>query len=178
MLHWLWATLLSMRNFLMRNSLKCVSLHVLRQPNSWPAHTWRFPTDLIMFSFNVWTTTLSMILLITLPTPTGRSPGFLSKNIQENSVWFNSTHNVFPTLVRAIHISVELWPKLLDVSILLQPLASIPKGTEPPLVRRAVFQTTSASMHSYLCYVWILVYRRIKNVYQPHFDMCVFALKG
>ena len=77
-------------------------------------------------------------------------------------------------------MSVNLLPKLLDVSIRLQPSASIPVDPDPPLVRRAVFRMTSASMHSFfiLCNVWIVVYCQIKNVYQPHFEMGAFALKG
>ena len=66
---------------------------------------------------------------MTSPTPVGWSPGFLSKGISllaKNA----SRNNFFATLVRAIHMLVELWPKLFDVSILLQLSASIPEGPD------------------------------------------------
>ena len=75
-------------------------------------------------------------------------------------------------------MSVELWPKLLDVSILLQPSASILESPDPPMVRKVVFRMTLASMHSYFIFVWIVVYRWRKAVYHPHFEMGVFTLKG
>ena len=54
---------------------------------------------------------------------------------------------------------VELWPKLLDVSILLQPSASILESPDPSMVRKVVFRMTLASMHLYFIFVWIVVYR-------------------
>ena len=75
----------------------------------------------------------------------------LAKSTLRELVWSYSTHSFFATLARAIHMSVELWPKLLDVSIPLQPSASTPKCSDPRLLRRAVFKKTSASMHS--CFI-------------------------
>ena len=76
-------------------------------------------------------------------------------------------------------MSVELRSKLLVVSIFLQPSISIPEGRDPPLVCRAVFLMTSASMHSYfiLCMDCVITFISI-TVYQSHFHMGVFALKG
>ena len=125
-----------------------------------PAHTCRFPTDLLMSFFNVWTTALPIVVLMPSPNRIGWSLRFLSKgmnllakNASRESVWSDSTYYFFGTLASAIHISVELWPKLLDVSILLQPLAFIPEGPDPPLVRRAVFRMTSDLCIHTLSYV-------------------------
>ena len=124
-------------------------------PDSLPAHTYRFPTDLIMSSFNAWTLVLPMILLMILQTPIDWSPELLSKgmsllaeNASRESVWSYSAHNFFAKLTRAIHMSVKLLSKLLDASILLQPSGSIPEGPDPPLVRKVEFRMTSASTHS------------------------------
>ena len=128
----------------------------ISQPDPSPALTCRFPTDLIMSSLCVWTTALPIILLMTSPTPVGCSPGFLSKgisllakNTSRELVWCDSTHNFFATLARAIHMSLEHWSRLLDVSIILLLSASMPGGPGPPLVRGEVFLMASASMHSY-----------------------------
>ena len=78
------------------------------QPDSWLAHTCRFTTDLITSSLKEWTIALPIILLMTLPTPIGRSPGFLSKgicllakNTSKESVWSDSIGKFFAKLARA-----------------------------------------------------------------------------
>ena len=93
---------------------------------------------------------------MTSPTLISWSPGFLSKSMSlmakkasREPVWLDSTHNFFAKLARTIHMWMELWLKVLNVSILLQPSASLPEGPHPSLVRRTVFGMTSASTHSY-----------------------------
>ena len=69
-----------------------------------------------------------------------------NENASRESVWSDSTYNFFAALSRSIHLSAELLPKLLDVSILQT--ASVPEGPDH-LLYTPVFRMTSAFMHSY-----------------------------
>ena len=141
-----------------------------------------------MSSFNVWTTVSPMILLMIWPTPIGWSPGFLSKgisllakNASRELVWSDSTHNISTTLARSIQMLAELLPELLDVSILLHPSGVMELDVSIFLLTHLLYAERYFEwlQHLYihtLSYVWIAVCRRIKNIYQLHFGMSVFAL--
>ena len=149
------------------------------------AYTCRFPTDLVISSFNVWTTALPIILLITSPTPTGRSPGFCPRvrvcwlkmlqgsrfdlilhtaSMQHWSgpyiCWWRSDQNYWMWVFSSNHRHPYL------------------KALTHLLCVEWYFERLQHLCIYTLSYVWILVYRRIKTVYQAHFDMGVFASKG
>ena len=107
-------------------------------PASCPTHNSKDPTyEIISLRIDV-ITTFHAILRKISPTPMGRKPGFLSSGIKRHVR--NTSREVECLLVlKVLHKSVELFPKLVDVNKCFQPSLSIPEGPAPPWVLAAVF---------------------------------------
>ncbi len=85
----------------------------------------------------------------------GRSPGFLSRGIslqaKKASKLIESSfvlHNFLLISAIAVHGSSQLFRKLLDLRILLHPIASSPEGPDPPFVFAAAVFIDSAVIDS------------------------------
>ena len=103
------------------------------------------------FGFRTETITLLAILCKTLPTPMGRSPGFLSDRIKRQDrkasivwVWTRSVDNFWTTFANVLRRSILDVPKLLEARILRQPSTFIPDEPESPLVPIAAFLIISS----------------------------------
>ena len=104
-------------------------------------------------------TTFPAILQNSSPTPIGRKPGFLSRgtslleiNLSSDVVLFRNLISLMKKCLMKLAITlrrsyVQL-PNIFDVNILLPQSASIPNGSDQPLVLIAAFRTNSSFMSS------------------------------
>ena len=77
-------------------------------PASWPALSCRGPAASVMPFFNIIIIIFPVILLKTLPTPTGRNPGFLSKGVNLQAVDTSRDVAVSSSSIQSLFIS---WAK-------------------------------------------------------------------
>ena len=125
--------------------ISCIAWTAASLPASWPAQTCSEPTDSVISSRIVDTTTLPVIHLRISPVPIGRKPRFLSRGV---SLHATNASNFCVILTIALHKSEELSPIFLLVRIVLHPSSSIAEGPEPPFVFSAAFLTDSSVMFS------------------------------
>ena len=125
--------------------ISCVAWAAALVPASWPAQTCSEPTDSVISSRIVDTTTLPAIHWRISPIPIGRKPRFLSrginlyaKNASKDSCWSSTVHNFCIILKNCLLI------RILHLS------ASVDEGLEPPIVFRAAFLTNSSVIFSNL----------------------------
>ena len=133
--------------------ISCIVCTSDLHPASCPAQTCNEPTADIVSSQMCDKTTLLAIRCKTLPIPTGRSPGFLSRGINlhasnnsNNDNRSSVVQSFSMTLANVLHKSFQLLPNWFDVKILFQPSASRPEGPAAPLVLSIAFFTLSASI--------------------------------
>ena len=153
-------------------------------PASWPAQSWRDPTEEMISSLMEVTNSFPAIHRKTSPTPTGRSPGYLlsgikrlESNASRESDWFCIVHSFLMTSAMSLHKSFELDPKFFDRIILLQPSASISDGPAPPLVFVAAFRTVSTFTFSYrISWSCSGASGRSKKLFEPHLGVSTVHL--
>ena len=127
------------------SKISCIAWMEASLPDLWPAHTCVAPLASITSCFPILETHLPINLLITSPTPIGRtSPLPLSKGIRRfdgiGSMVSGSTYSVqslFVSIAIESHKLVLDLLKDLQASILLKPTASTSEGPPEPLVLRA-----------------------------------------
>ena len=130
-------------------------------PASWPAHTCKDPAACWTSFFAISIINFPAIRRITSPTPIGRIPGFLLREIKQSAMNASrktptSLIDVFKYLVQSVLVkltnnfrrSKEEDPNDMQTKILRQFSASNPDGPQSPFVFNAAFDISALSIAS------------------------------